>query len=276
MSFPSPVMTSSVVAGPAPFASSVLCGHTPLFFRDYYINPLSVEYITAIGIQAKCYLRTRWDFASTGDTIAQDQTRRIKEQLLVCLNQLGTLSKIKWVNSIPDSGDLDVVFTPHTQDATFTPISVCSPSLSSFELLMSFKKPVSKRGDTFDEPASPSPSITNFLSDESNFDLPRFVSACTPSVVPTTPAPVDSSLNINPTPSGLLSSGSSPPLWTAPSGLDNPADSIVPPVDAPSSGDVQSNKLNDDSTVQVELPVDDEAVRVEAITVFDVCSNFQI
>ncbi len=70
-------MTSSAVAGPAPFASGVLCGHAPLFFR-VYANPLSVHNITAIGIQAKRYMRTRWDFASTGDAIVQDETRRNK------------------------------------------------------------------------------------------------------------------------------------------------------------------------------------------------------
>ncbi len=89
------------------------------------------------------------------------------------------------------------------------------------------------------------------------------VSARTPLVVPTVPAPVDPSLNVNPTPFSLLSSGSSPAFRTAPSGLDDLADSIAPTVDVPNSGDVRSNELNDGSAMQVELPVDDEAVHAD-------------
>ncbi|SJL16865.1 uncharacterized protein ARMOST_20395 [Armillaria ostoyae] len=117
--------------------------------------------------------------------------------------------------------DLDVVSTPHTQDATFTPIPI-STSLVSV--------PPIKSTDGI-------PSTSDFVR----------VSACTPSVVPTIPTPVDPSLNVNLTPSGLLSSGSSPIFRTAPSGVDNPADSIVPPV---------------------ESLVDNEAVHADAIAVF--------
>ncbi|KAK0431124.1 hypothetical protein EV421DRAFT_1912146 [Armillaria borealis] len=162
-------MSSSSVAAPTTFASGMLCGHEPLFFRVHG-KVLTVEDITAIGTEARRYMRSRWSFQHSWDDDERGKLLRSKTCLLARLNRLGS-----WTCTREELLD-DILTTFDTSPSRLTwakPLTVESedlePSESSSQKRQSqwFSKlsPPSQQ-ILSPTPASPSPSISNLFSDE--------------------------------------------------------------------------------------------------------------
>ncbi|PBK59618.1 hypothetical protein ARMSODRAFT_982902 [Armillaria solidipes] len=270
-----------------------------------HANPLSVEDITAIGIQAKHYMRYRSDFAVTWDAAVHAETRVLKDRLLASLDKVGqwsctredlledlqtfkpTPSNIKSVETAPGSEaslEHEMVSVPRTPEARFARIQLAA----------------SEQDDLLEQPAPPSPSITQLFTDAVwtspvsvpliNYPVETIPASNpgpsglrVPSLPPMTPTTVESSSNnratdtemslldepvdssVQPADSPMnLDSVYSPIHETEPSPLQETVDSSVQPADPPKKlGEVVTNEPNNDRPIMVDSRIDEGEMQAD-------------